>query len=78
MTKEREFETVNGVKGPEVFGSFSVENPITGNDIEKDYRLINFVYKKGFYQVIVVTKADDEYANEITNRIVNSIQFKSE
>ena len=78
MTKEREFETVNGVKGPEVYGNFSVENPITGNDIEKDYRLINFVYKKGFYQVIVVTKADDEYANEITNRIVNSIEFKSE
>lgn len=78
LTKEREFETVNGVKGPEVYGSFSIENPITGNDIEKDYRLINFAYKKGFYQVIVITKAEDEYANEITSRIINSIQFKKD
>jgi len=78
MTKEREFETVNGVKGPEVYGSFSIKNPITENDIEKEYRLINFVYKKGFYQVIVMTKANDEYANDITNRIVNSIQFKKD
>lgn len=78
LTKERKFETVDGIEGTEVHGSFSVKNPITGNDIDKSYRLINFAYQKGFYQVIVITKDNDEYASEIANRIVNSIEFTKE
>jgi len=75
ITKTEEFETLGGVKGKKVFGSFSIENPITKKDIKKEYQIINFG-RGGFQQVIIFYDRDDEYGEKISNRILNSIEFK--
>jgi len=76
VTKSEEFETIGGVKGKKVFGSFAIENPITKSDIRKEYQILNFG-KGGFQQIIIIHDGDDEYGESITKRIINAVEFKS-
>jgi hypothetical protein len=76
VTKSEEFETIGGVKGKKVFGSFAIENPITKSDIRKEYQILNFG-KGGFQQIIIIHEGDDEYGESITKRIINAVEFKS-
>lgn len=76
ITKAEEFETLGGVKGKKVFGSFSIENPITKKDIKKEYQIVNFG-KGGFQQIVIFHDADDEYGEKIANRILNAVEFKT-
>lgn len=76
ITKAEEFETLGGVKGKKVFGSFSIENPITKKDIKKEYQIVNFG-RGGFQQIIIFHDADDEYGEKIANRILNAVEFKT-
>ena len=75
ITKSEEFETLGGVKGKKVFGSFSIENPITKKDIKKEYQIINFG-RGGFQQIVIFYDGDDEYGEKIANRILNAVEFK--
>lgn len=75
ITKAEDFETLGGVKGKKVFGSFSIENPITKKDIKKEYKIVNFG-KGGFQQIIIFYDQDDEYGEKIANRILNAVEFK--
>lgn len=75
ITKAEEFETLGGVKGKKVFGSFSIENPITKKDIKKEYQIVNFG-RGGFQQIIIFHDANDEYGEKIANRILNAMEFK--
>lgn len=75
ITKSEEFETIGGVKGKKVFGSFSIENPITKKDIKKEYQIVNFG-RGGFQQIVIFHDRDDEYGEKIANRILNAVEFK--
>ncbi|SDG78924.1 hypothetical protein [Psychroflexus sediminis] len=76
ITKSEDFETLGGVPGKKVFGSFSIENPITKEDIKKEYQILNFG-KGGLQQIIIFHDRDDEYGEKIANRIVNAVEFKT-
>ncbi|MFO7746168.1 MAG: hypothetical protein R6V36_12385 [Psychroflexus sp.] len=76
ITKSEDFETLGGVKGKKVFGSFSIENPITKKDIKKEYKIVNFG-KGGFQQIIIFYDRDDEYGEKIADRILNAVEFKN-
>lgn len=75
ITKSEDFQTLGGVEGKKVFGSFSIENPITKEDIKKEYQIVNFG-KGGFQQVVIFYDANDEYGEKIANRILNAVEFK--
>ncbi|WP_019037130.1 hypothetical protein [Psychroflexus tropicus] len=75
ITKTEEVETIGGVKGTKVFGSFSIENPLTKEDIKKEYQILNFG-RGGFQQIVIFHDRDDEYGEKITNRIINAVEFK--
>lgn len=75
ITKAEDFETIGGVKGKKVFGSFSIENPLTKEDIKKEYQIVNFG-KGGFQQIVIFHDRDDEYGEKIANRILNAVEFK--
>lgn len=76
ITKSEEFETLGGVKGTKVFGSFSIENPITKRDIKKEYQIVNFG-RGGFQQIVIFHDRDDEYGEKIASRILNAVEFKT-
>ncbi|WP_127845847.1 BatD family protein [Psychroflexus aestuariivivens] len=75
ISKTEDFKTINGVDGVKVFGSFAIENPITKEDIKKEYQILNFS-EGGYQQITIIHKSDDEYANKIAQRILDAVEFK--
>ncbi len=76
LTKTEDFETLEGVEGIKVFGSFAIENPITQSDIKKSYQILNFGYAGNYQQLTIIYNEGDEYAETITKRIINSVEFE--
>ncbi|MGO3154149.1 DUF4381 domain-containing protein [Mesonia sp.] len=77
LMKNEEFTTVNGAEGVKIFGSFKIKNPLLENrSIQKSYTILNFGYNGAFEQLMLVYEKDNAAAEEITNRIINSIELK--
>lgn len=76
LMKNENFETYQGVEGVKVFGSFAIKNPITQNDIKKNYQILNFGFAGRYQQITIIYNAEDEYAETITERIINSVEFE--
>ncbi|NAS12491.1 hypothetical protein [Poritiphilus flavus] len=78
ITKEEEFTTLSGVKGVRIYGS--AKFPVNGSDETKSgkYSVILFG-GKGFQQQLMLSwLEDDDYAQEIIDRIMKSIEVKTE
>jgi len=77
VMKQEEFTTLNGAKGLKVFGTLQAENPVTGDAIPNEYVILNFAEKGGFEQIIVIFNENDTYAEEISQRIINSVEINN-
>ncbi|MAM19511.1 MAG: DUF4381 domain-containing protein [Christiangramia sp.] len=77
VMKQEDFTTVGGAKGMKVFGTLDAKNPVTGQSIPNEYAILNFAEQGGFEQVIVVFNADDHYARELSERIINSVELNT-
>lgn len=77
VMKQEEFTTLNGAKGLKVFGTLQAENPVTGEAIPNEYVILNFAEKGGFEQIIVIFNEKDTYAEEISQRIINSVEINN-
>ena len=75
VMKQEDFTTLNGAKGLKVFGTLDAENPVTGESIPNEYVILNFAEKGGFEQIIVIYNQGDQYAEEIAQRIMNSVEI---
>ncbi|WP_299799025.1 hypothetical protein [uncultured Maribacter sp.] len=78
ITKQEEFSTISGVKGVKVFGSGKFLAPGTEELMEGEYTVLLFG-GKGFQQYVILTwLKDDMYAQEIVDRILVSVEVKTE
>jgi hypothetical protein len=78
ITKQEEFTTASGVPGIKVYGSGTFQVNGSAERIKGKYAIILFG-GKGFKQQIVLSWEDgDAYAEEIINRIINSINVKTQ
>ncbi|GAA4310980.1 hypothetical protein GCM10023164_04950 [Christiangramia aestuarii] len=77
IMKQEDFTTVNGTKGTKIFGSLEAVNPVTGESIPNEYEILNFAEKGGFEQIMVIYNENDQYAKEITQRIINSVEINN-
>ncbi|WP_298528643.1 BatD family protein [uncultured Christiangramia sp.] len=77
VMKQEEFTTLNGAKGLKVFGTLQAQNPVTGEAIPNEYVILNFAEKGGFEQIIVIFNENDTYAEEISQRIINSVEINN-
>ncbi len=78
ITKQEEFVTQSGVKGLKTFGTGSFENPASGDEKRAKYNILTFG-GKGFIQQLVITWEDgDEYAEQIVDRILSSLDVKTQ
>ena len=77
ILKQEEFSTLNGAKGIRIFGTMNVPHPDSGKIREKEYAILNFGEGNGFQQIILIHNADDQYAQEITQRIVGSVELNN-
>ncbi|APQ17174.1 hypothetical protein [Maribacter hydrothermalis] len=78
ITKQEAFYTISGVKGLKVFGNGEFSIPGSNELIDGEYTVLLFG-GKGFQQYVILTwLEDDTYAQEIVDRILASVEVKTE
>jgi len=78
ITKNEEFETVTGVKGLKTYGSGKFKVPDSDELVRGKYMIFSFG-GPGFQQQILLTWLDDDdYAQEIVDRIISTLEVKLE
>lgn len=78
ITKQEEFTTISGVTGIKIYGSGSFSAPETKELVKGKYTVLLFG-GKGFQQYVILTWLDDDpYAQEIVDRILTTIEVKTE
>ncbi len=78
ITKDEEFTTVTGIKGVKVYGSAKFAVPDSKEPVQGKYSLLLFG-GKGFQQQVMLTWMDgDTYAEQIVERILNTVEVKTE
>ena len=78
ITKQEEFSTISGVKGVKVFGSGKFPMPGSEELIDGEYAVLLFG-GKGFQQYVILTwLEEDTYAQELVDRILTSVEVKTE
>lgn len=78
ITKQEEFTTKSGVKGLKTFGTGTVMGPNENQSKKAKYTILSFG-GKGFMQQVVITWEDgDDYAEQIVDRILNTLDVKTQ
>lgn len=75
IVKREDFSTINGAEGVKVFGKFDIINPVTDSPENKKYVVLNFTQMGQYQQVLMIFDQEDEYAEEITQRVINSVEL---
>ncbi len=77
ITKQEEFTTLSGVKGVKLYGSGKFSTPDSDELVSGNYAVL-FFGGKGFQQNVILTWLDDDaYADQIVDRILNSVEVKT-
>jgi hypothetical protein len=75
--KEEDYEDAKGLTGKKVYGTFIVSNPTAGEEQKMNYEFIVFAQAGGAQELFVVYKEEDEYAREIMERVMHSVELKN-
>ncbi|MDB2462901.1 BatD family protein [Algibacter sp.] len=76
ITKNEKFETPNGAEGLKIYGT--MDSPVLGTDkFEKGkYVILGFTAESVIQQVMLFYKEQDIYAEQMVERILNSVELK--
>ena len=78
ITKQEEFTTISGVKGIKIYGSGDFPVPNTKELVKGEYAVLLFG-GKGFQQNVILTWLEnDTYAKNIVDRILSSVEVKTD
>lgn len=76
IVKKEDFETKEGIKGIKGYGTFSKINDIDKTSAKLYYEILLFSQEGGLQQIIIFHEEGDKYANDISDRILNSVELK--
>lgn len=76
LMKEEDFGTREGITGTKVFGTMTLKDPISGDNVKMYYEALFFGQQNGLQQVTVAHEDGDQYAKDIAKRILNSVELK--
>lgn len=76
IVKQEEFETKEGVKGIKAYGTFSQINGDDKSSAKMYYEALLFSQEGGLQQILLFHEEGDAYANEISERVLNSVELK--
>lgn len=76
VIKQEDFDTKLGITGRKGFGTLVVLNPITKSSLKMYYEIVVFSQEGGLQQIIIVHEAGDNYANQVSERVLNSVELK--
>jgi hypothetical protein len=75
ITKNEQFITPNGQEGLKTYGTADFNIPQTGKVEKGNYIILGFTTENVLQQVILIWKKDDVYADQIIDRMLNSIEL---
>lgn len=75
IVKDDQFTTAKGAQGRKVYGSFTLKDDKDAKRMS--YQVLNFVEEGGFQQLILIYDDQGSTSEELVNRIMSSIDFKT-
>lgn len=76
LVKRDQFITPNAAEGLKTFGTFNIVIPNTNNVVNAEYALFSFSNENVLQQIIITWPDNDDYADEMVQRIIDSIELK--
>lgn len=76
VVKQEDFSTKEGITGIKGYGSFSRIDPVQKKTTKLYYEILYFGQEGGLQQIMILHQEGDKYANEISERILNSVELK--
>ncbi|AXB55676.1 hypothetical protein [Flavobacterium fluviale] len=76
IVKQEDFQTNEGIQGVKGYGTMSILNPATKTSTKAYYELLLFKQDQGLQQIMILHEEGDTYANEITTRVLNSVELQ--
>ncbi|MFH7015893.1 hypothetical protein [Flavobacterium sp. FlaQc-47] len=76
IVKQEDFQTNQGIQGVKGYGTMTILNPINKTSTKAYYELLLFKQDQGLQQILIVHEEGDTYANDITTRILNSVELR--
>ncbi|TDW46009.1 hypothetical protein EV144_107202 [Flavobacterium sp. 270] len=76
IVKQEDFQTNQGIQGVKGYGTMTILNPADKTSIKAYYELLLFKQDQGLQQIMILHEEGDTYANDITTRILNSVELK--
>ncbi|MDR6968976.1 hypothetical protein J2X31_003002 [Flavobacterium arsenatis] len=76
ILKQEDFSTKEGITGKKGYGSFSRIDPVQKKSTKLYYEVLIFSQEGGLQQIVILHQEGDKYANEISERILNSVELK--
>ncbi|QBN19428.1 BatD family protein [Flavobacterium nackdongense] len=77
IVKQEDFETKEGIKGIKGYGTFSQIDGKNQSSTKLYYEVLIFSQEGGLQQVIIVHEEGDPYANQISERILSSVELQN-
>ncbi len=76
LVKQESFDTKQGITGIKGYGTFSQINKLTKTSTKLYYEILLFSQNGGLQQLMILREEGDKYANEIAERMLNSVELK--
>lgn len=76
IVKQEDFETKEGIKGLKAYGTFSKINSATQSSTKLYYEALLFSQEGGLQQIIIFHEEGDDYAMQISERVLSSVELK--
>ena len=78
VLKQEEFQTKMGVTGLKGFGTMVLLDPVLKSSVKLYFEVILFKENGGYQQVILFHEEGDKYGEQISERVMNSVEFKKD
>ena len=76
--KKDKYITPNKAEGLKTFGTLTLKNPNSESTVDAEYVVLCFANENVLQQIIITWPTDDDYANDMVERITNSIELNPE
>jgi len=76
IVKQEDFQTNEGVQGLKGYGTMTILNPVNKTSTKAYYEILLFKQDQGLQQITILHEEGDTYANDITTRILNSVELR--
>ncbi len=78
VTKNEQFITPNAAEGLKTYGTAKFPGLTPDSFEDGEYAIFSFTAENVIQQIVIIWRADDTYADQIVQRIIDSIELKSD